>query len=177
MRRHHLPILATIAASVLLFGCGGSSPSASTSAETAAAVRSDRAMVQFAGCMRTHGVDIPDPYHRPGHSGLTLELPEGLTGMPAYKTCQRYLAQIIATKEAGARAATAGIRLALVRYAQCMRTHGIPMHDPNAVGQIILGNIPGTSSSVGRYTPSFHAADHDCRYLLPVTIPDNGTGP
>ncbi len=134
-------------------------------------------MIQFAGCMRTHGMDIPDPHPRPGHSGLTLELPEGLTGMPAYKTCQHYLTQIIATKEAGARAAAAPIRLALIRYAECMRTHGIPMLDPDPYGGLSLGNVPGINTGNGRYTPQFHAADHACRHLLPASVHDNGTGP
>ncbi len=42
--------------------------------------------------------------------------------MTAYKVCQHYIARITATKRPGARAATAGVRLALVRDAQCMPT-------------------------------------------------------
>ena len=32
----------------------------------------DRDMVNFARCMRAHGVAMPDPVHQPGHTGLTL---------------------------------------------------------------------------------------------------------
>ena len=63
--------------------------------------------------------------------------------MTAYKACQHYIARIIATKGTGARAAAAGMRLALVRDAQCIRTHGIPMVDPNTFGLLNLGNVPG----------------------------------
>src|SRR6202007_180543 len=37
--------------------------------------QSDQDMVDFARCMRAHGADIPDPFHRPGHAGLTVEMP------------------------------------------------------------------------------------------------------
>jgi hypothetical protein len=137
----------------------------------------DQAMIHFTGCMRAHGVDMPDPYHRPGHSGLTLQMPEGVTEAPAFKTCQHYLARIIATKEAGGQAATAAIRPALVRYAQCMRMHGIPMLDPTPDGTLSLGNVPGIPGGTGRYTPQFRSADANCRHLLPPTVRDNGSGP
>ena len=91
----------------------------------------------------------------------------GPTGMNAYKAHQHYLARITATKRPGARAATAGIRLALVRDAQCMPTRGIPMVDPNAVGQLNLGNVPRPAAAWGSYAPQFHAADLACRRVHP----------
>lgn len=80
-------------------------------------------------------------------------------------------------KGAGARAVTAHVRLALIRYAQCMRTRGIPMLDPTSEGVLSLGNVPGLADGPGRYTPQFHAADEACRHLLPASVNDNGAGP
>jgi len=37
--------------------------------------QSDRDMVDFAHCMRARGVQMPDPIHRAGHAGLSIELP------------------------------------------------------------------------------------------------------
>ena len=64
----------------------------------------------------------------------------------------------------------------MVAYSQCMRSHAIPMLDPDAQGILNLGNVPGIAG-VGRYTPQFRHADHVCRSLLPAGVADNGTGP
>ena len=165
------------AAVALIAGCGGGSPSAGTSPAAAAVARSDRAMLEFAHCMRAHGVDMPDPFHRPGHSGLSIELPDGAPRTLAYTACVHYIRAIVAAKEAGARPITATVRLALIHYAECMRTHGIPMLDPTPDGSLSLGNVPGLSNGAGRYSPQFRFADTSCRHFLPPTIHDDGTGP
>jgi hypothetical protein len=177
MKRARSTLVAATTAAVFVAGCGGGSPKTGPSPESAAEVQSDHAMLDFARCMRANGVDMPDPFHRPGHAGLSIELPDGVTQMAAYRTCGHYLARIIAMKQAGARAETATVRVSLVRYAQCMRTHGVPMLDPTPDGSLSLGNVPGISSGGGRYTPQFHSADTSCRHLLPPTVRDNGTGP
>jgi hypothetical protein len=179
MRRLRLPLLATAAAAALLAGCGGGSTSAPNATEAAAAVRSDQGMIQFARCMRAHGVDMPDPFHRPGHAGLSISLPEqGPATTNAYKACGQFLEPTIELKQrAAAKTITPAVRLGLVRYAECMRGHAVPMLDPNAMGQLNLGDVPGLSNGFGRYTPQFHAADHECRQFLPANIRDDGTGP
>ena len=58
-----LPALATaVGCALMVVACGSSSPIATTSA------RIDRAQgIQFAGCMRSHGVpNYPDPTYRNG---------------------------------------------------------------------------------------------------------------
>jgi hypothetical protein len=179
MTRNRLGLLAATGAAGLLAGCGGTSPTVGISTEAAAAVRSDHAMVQFAHCMRAHGLNMPDPYHRRGHQGLSVELPpQGPATSDAYKACIQFLKPAIELKQqAAAQTITPAIRLGLVRYAECMRSRGVPMLDPNAEGQLNLGNVPGMTNGFGRYTPQFRVADHDCRHLLPAGIPDNGTGP
>ena len=136
-------------------------------------------MVQFARCMRTHGVNMPDPSHRPGHDGLSIELPQqGPATTDAYDACGRYLQATIELKQQAAqRRITAAVRLGLIRYAECMRSHAIAMLDPGPLGELNLGNVPGISNGFGRYTPQFRAADQTCRHLLPASTQDNGTGP
>ena len=128
---------------------------------------------------------MSDPYHRAGHSGLTLDLPEkDPATIRAYGACEHIIAFVVATKEAGARARQSGLssaqqasrHLGLLHYARCMRARGIPMLDPDANGNLNLGNVPG-AADVGRYSPLFRRADHACRSLLPAGIGDNGTGP
>jgi hypothetical protein len=140
--------------------------------------QADQDLVAFARCMRGHGVQMSDPFHRPGHAGLSVDLP---TQDPAthlgYVACQHFLQPIIAAKQAGMPQASATLMAALTRYAQCMRGHDISMLDPTPQGSLNLGNVPGVASDFGRYTPQFRSADSACRHLLPAGVHDNGTGP
>jgi hypothetical protein len=142
--------------------------------------RADQDFVNFARCMRAHGVAMPDPVHIPGHSGLSLQFPSATPGpleRAANAACQHYIAPVIQAKQAAAAAISAPRMAALTRYARCMRAHDIPMLDPTSFGALNLGNVPGISSDFGRYSPQFRAADTACRQLLPAGVHDDGTGP
>ena len=184
-------VAGVVAAGVLAAACspGPSAPSvASLPGHHAGAgamgqltqAQSDQDMVNFARCMRAHGVNVPDPFHRPGHAGLSIEIP-GPTQAPgapaALHACNHFLRPIIQMKQAGQEAIAAPELRALTNYARCMRAHDISMLDPNRLGQLNLGNVPGISSGFGRYSPQFRAADSACRHLLPAGVADNGTGP
>jgi hypothetical protein len=175
--RYGVPTLAcALAAAAALGGCGGSSPARRPSSETVS--NGDAAFIAFTRCMRAHGVQMADPYHREGHAGLTLALPPKTPATTtAYGKCTHYIQPVINAKQQGANAISATVHLGLVRYAQCMRSHDIPMLDPTPQGNLNLGNIPGMGSGFGRYSPQFRAADRDCRHLLPAQVGDNGTGP
>ena len=140
--------------------------------------QSEQDFVHFAQCLRAHGVNEPDPQHRPGHVGLSLEMPADTpANRPALAACNHFIAKVVAAKEAGASRELASWLPSLVRYASCMRNHDIPMLDPGPQGQLNLGNVPGITSDFGRYSPQFRAADAACRHLLPHGVRDDGTGP
>jgi hypothetical protein len=140
--------------------------------------QSDQDMISFARCMRAHGVQMSDPVHRPGHAGLSLDLPErGPATSAAYAACTHFIQAIVAAKGAGAAAEAAPRLAALTRYAQCMRSRDINMLDPTPQGDLNLGHVPGITSDFGRYSPQFRAADAACRHFLPAGIRDDGTGP
>jgi hypothetical protein len=150
----------------------------SASAGRLTVAQSDKDMVDFARCMRGHGVQIPDPVHRAGHSGLSIELPsQTAANRPAFTACSHFLQPIIAMKQAGAAAQAAPELPALTDYARCMRAHDINMTDPTPEGDLNLGRVPGIASDFGRYSPQFRAADSACRHFLPAGVHDNGTGP
>ena len=181
--------LLTLAVSAAIAGCSsgsssgpgsgtvaslpGHSSQASAGTPAMSTAQSDRDMLAYARCMRAHGVSMRDPYHRSGHSGLTLDLPP--TPAPAAThACNHLLAPLVQAKQAGAAAFMTPARLAaLTRYAQCMRNHDIGMLDPNRYGGLELG----PNSAFGRYSPQFRAADTACRHLLPAGMRDDGTGP
>jgi hypothetical protein len=140
--------------------------------------QSDQDMIDFAHCMRSHGVQMSDPVHIPGHSGLSIEIPTPTAATrSATNACQHFIAPIIAFKAAGAASRLAPQLAALTRYAQCMRGHDIGMLDPTPQGDLNLGNVPGIASDFGRYSPQFRAADAACQHLLPAGVRDDGTGP
>jgi hypothetical protein len=144
--------------------------------------QSDQDMVDFARCMRAHGAGIPDPSHRPGHPGLSVEMPVPGPTVPAtvrtaLHACSHFMQPIIQMKQAGQEALAAPRLRALTNYARCMRGRDINMLDPTPLGEVNLGTVPGISNDFGRYSPQFRHADAACRHLLPAGVTDNGTGP
>ena len=141
--------------------------------------QSDQDFVNFARCMRSHGVPTSDPSHRPGHEGLSIDLPvRDAATNGAWSVCNHFIADIEQAKGAGAtNQLSAAALAAFTNYAQCMRSHDIPMLDPAPQGQLNLGNVPGITSDFGRYSPQFRSADSACRHLLPPGVRDDGTGP
>lgn len=181
LRHTGLVLLAAVGVGAGVAACGGST-SGTPSGQLS---RGDQAFLQFAVCMRRHGVQMADPYHQSGHAGLTLDLPEKTPATTsAYSSCNHLITSVEAMKAAGMQARANGMSseqrraraLGLLHYARCMRARGIPMLDPDANGNLSLGNVPG-SAPTGRYTPLFRRADRDCRGLLPTGVTDDGTGP
>jgi hypothetical protein len=156
---------------------GGAGRTSATGPPSAA--QADQDFVEFARCMRAHGVAMSDPYHRPGHQGLSLALPpKDAATNAAYATCDHYIAPIEQAKASGAAAQANAAQLhAFTNYADCMRRHDIAMLDPTPQGQLNLGQVAGITSGFGRYSPQFRSADAACRHLLPANVHDDGTGP
>ena len=178
------------AVGLVLGGCGsggrsGGVPSASgagagtpTTALTSAGA--DQLFVDYVHCVRSHGVTISDPTHRPGHEGLTLNLPDyGTPGFAAANTaCQHIIVPVQAMKNGNQGSPSPATMTALIAYARCMRAHDISMLDPATTdGHISLGHVDGINNDIGRSDPQFRAADTACRHLLPTGVSDDGTGP
>ena len=100
---------------VLAAGCSsaargpGSAPVASlsgTGRATSAAQpltrqQGDQNIISFARCMRGHGVQVSDPVHRPGHAGLSIDLPSrGPATNAAYAACIHFIQANIEAKQA-----------------------------------------------------------------------------
>jgi hypothetical protein len=156
----------------------GHGTGAAAAGQTLTEAQSDQDMVNFARCMRAHGVQMSDPVHRPGHAGLSINMPaRDSATSAAYRACNHFMAKIEQIKAAGAASQTVADLPALTRWAQCMRDHDIAMLDPKPDGELNLGDVPGITSDFGRYSPQFRAADQACRHLLPAGVHDDGTGP
>jgi hypothetical protein len=140
----------------------------------------DQDIVNYTHCLRSHGVNEPDPVNetRNGHTGLSFAFPPAnAANRAALSACNHFIASLMAAKQTGANQELTRWLPSLVRYASCMRRHDVPMLDPGPQGQLNLGNVPGITSDFGRYSPQFRAADSACRHLLPAGVHDDGTGP
>ena len=191
VKRSVAALAAAVAAGLLAVACSSSPPApsvASLPGHSSAAgggamgqltrAQSDRDMVNFAHCMRAHGVQMPDPFHIPGHTGLSIDDPPRTSAThAAWAACGHFMQPAFNRKQVSQQALAAPRLRALTDYARCMRAHDIAMLDPTALGQLNLGNVPGISGHFGRSSPQFRSADTACRHLLPAGVVDNGTGP
>jgi hypothetical protein len=176
VKRSAAALAGAVAAGLLAAACS-SSPSGGATGQLTTA-QGDQDLVNFTHCMRAHGVQMRDPFHRPGHNGLSIDdPPQNSATHAAWAACTHFLQPVINMKQAHQGALAAPRLRALTYYARCMRGHNIAMLDPTTLGQLNLGHVPGISSAFGRYSPQFRAADAACRHLLPAGVTDDGTGP
>ena len=150
---------------------GGSSTSATTSSGRAPASSTSSpsgtsqqkyvtAVTAFAGCMRSHGIPVPDPNAQgkvEGSEALKQRYENTPQGQQALSACRSYLRGVVPERTA---AQTQELREAELKFAQCMRAHGIPIADPDTTGQLHLD--PRT---VNKASPQFQRAARACLYL------------
>jgi len=141
--------------------------------------KSDQEMVDYARCLRSHGINEPDPVKVAGHPGLSMQVPTRTpSNGTAIDACDHLLGPQLTGNGGAAAPAISATRLsALTKYAQCMRAHDISMLDPDQYGNIGLGKVAGIDKGFGRNSPQFRSADTACRYLLPAGTHDVGNGP
>jgi hypothetical protein len=133
--RLSLLTLPLAAASVALGACGtGSGDATAGTADKRAEFR--EAAVKFARCMREHGVDMPDP--SPGQGGkITMMMKPGSAGAKAkmddaQKACQHILASVNPPELSPEQERE--FKEKALRFARCMREHGIDIPDPQFEG-------------------------------------------
>jgi hypothetical protein len=112
--------------------------------------------------MRAHGVtDFPDP--GPG-GGVTVNGSEVNVSSPAFQAAQRACQHYFGAGTPTGQVLTQDLDH-LLRYARCMRSHGI-VNFPDPV--LRSGLPPGFDfTNMDLTSPAFLAADHVCHSLLP----------
>jgi hypothetical protein len=176
--------IAVVALALVSAGCGGgngdSDGVASLSGNSEQAAGNDKqtnidpeeAKLKFAKCMREHGVDVPDPgadgsfRGNPGGSD-----PSSKKFRDAEKACQKYLDQAMPKKLSGEDQAV--MQDAALRYAKCMREHGVDMPDPDTSGGRIKMQLPKTGPGNRR----FESAQRACQPILDEAAKKAGLEP
>jgi len=183
-----------VVAVTVLGACGGSSPSAqvaslagsqsagattTTTASPTSEADAQQAMLDFAQCMREHGIDMPDPqFGDNGQASFSV----GDEGAPADKTklddaqkaCQSYLDKVKSNAPPMDPAKVEAEKQRMLDFAQCMRDHGIDFPDPQISTdggglQVQLGG-PGLDPN----SPGFKDANDAC--AAQVGLPQPGDG-
>jgi hypothetical protein len=140
-------------------GTGAATPTASASADPEDAFR------RFAKCMREHGVDMPDP---DGDSGMVVVAPDQAPPRQmaaADRACNHLLKGALRD---GAPPDDPEMQDRALKFARCMRQHGVDLPDPGANGSIQKA-VPGGTGGGGPApfeTEEFKRANKACAPLL-----------
>jgi hypothetical protein len=163
--------LSACAAALVLAACGSDTPS---SADTQA--KREAAQLKFARCMRSHGVNVPDP--EPGAGGGPGKVRIGGPGKDAISpqvlqradaACRRYLEAVAPKLSPEEQAA---LRDQALKFARCMRSHGIDMPDPQVANGGLRITIRGGAGGPGKGSidpdsPAFKDAQEACKAFMP----------
>ncbi len=168
-------VLPAILAALALSACGSSSSSSSSAAAGGTSVSTtgnrQQARVALAKCLRGQGLNVPDPGAggTPGGGGGGIF--RSLRNIPtaqltaARQACKSEFAAAFPALNLSP-AQRAQIQQQLVKFASCMRSHGIDFPDP----QVGAGGGPGFGRGFGavdRNSPAFASAAQACRSLRP----------
>jgi hypothetical protein len=167
VRRAGLLAVALAVTGVLVAGCSGGSAgpgmagvsSDPASASASATVSGEAEALAYAACMRAHGVaNFPDPTVQNGSVGFSITAGDGVDqNSPQYQSAR----QACSSLRGGGTANSGSGNLAKeLKFAQCMRSHGVPdFPDPNK-----NGGFSGTSS-INPSSPTFQNAQSTCMQL------------
>jgi hypothetical protein len=147
----------------------GSTPPAGSTSSTGTGSASSTYVsdkVGFARCLRTHGVpDYPDPDAAGQEPPSSKQLIRTSQGQAAVRACNYWGSRI----HNDVAAQNQAVRVEYVRFAECMRSHGLP-------------NFPGPVYAEGRvefvlsasqdgfdaHSPQVLAKAHECEHVLPA---------
>jgi hypothetical protein len=172
----YLTILALAAGAPLLAGCGSSSPQS----KLASVAGKQADAIAFASCMRSHGVpNFPDPSgngrggvqiqaSQRAVSGSSLKVNGVPVNAPAFQSAMQICRSHLPNAGKASPADLARMKQSGLRFAQCMRSHGVPdFPDP----QIQSGPGGGVGIRVGGAgvdpsSPAFKSANQTCGPIM-----------
>jgi hypothetical protein len=188
MPGRRLAVLAIALVALVPAGCGGSNPSdaiaslegdageTTTTSATGTTVDPQQAMLDFAQCMRDHGIDMADPtvdangnlqMSRPSGGGQAGEFdPADREAMQAAReACSQYLQGMAQQFQ---RPDNTEMQDLMLQYAACMREHGVDMPDPDfsSSDQGPGGRLGFGEGDFDPSDPTFQAANEACQSIF-----------
>jgi hypothetical protein len=176
---HRQTIFACLSAAVValvLAACGSSSNTSSTSGASGSGSASSgsnyQARLNYAKCLRSHGVNVPDPSANGGAPGAGggggggfAQLRNNPNFQTASTACAKYRSRAGGFANLSS-AQRAQFQQDEVKFAECMRAHSVNIPDPTSSsggGFGIFRDIP----TAERQSPAFKTAITACSTDLP----------
>jgi hypothetical protein len=178
-----LAVVAALAVSCALAACGGGASSATNAAasEQARERGDETKLAQFAKCLREHGVEAKTSSTGPGAGGFGIRV-GGRAGSgagpaqmeAAQRACQKY--RPVPKKIDLSPQEKVQREEAVLKFAKCMRDHGIGVHASTSGGGIQIQVHGKPDSGPNPESPAFQSAQKSCQGLLPIKQPPGGPG-
>jgi hypothetical protein len=173
-----------VALALVLIACGGSNDTDGVASLTDTSGQSttngsqssgggsrdfEKAQLEYAKCMREHGVDFPDPVN--GRFQFKEERGDQRKLDEAQKACRDILEK---AKPPVTEEQEAEMREAALKFAKCMRQHGVDMPDPTfPEGGGTLMRMP---KGMKDDDPKLEAAQKACQPIMEAARPDGSPG-
>jgi hypothetical protein len=161
---------------VALSACGSTGSAASSGSSsasgsgTAVAASSTSARLKFAECMRSHGVNVPDPSATGGPGGSSGQAFRQAQQSPNFQTAVKACASLRQKSFGGFKITSAQrteFQKDAVKFAECMRAHNIDIPDPTSNGAGGFGIFRDLRGSAQSNSPAFKTAMTACMSNLP----------
>lgn len=172
--RGSYPLAGLVAITVLVAGCGGPG-SASKTPGAGSPGPSQQNGVAFASCMRSHGLpNFPDNAITVTSRGLMLRVVPGMDPnspqfQSAAQSCQQYLPK---TASGGSSPSSGSSTQAVLKFANCMRSHGVKnFPEPDSQGHVLVQG----GGDLNPKSPQYQSAMQACRHLLPANAVGSGS--
>jgi hypothetical protein len=162
-----VPLLVAVAATASLVACGAEEdPAKSASAPQTQEAKNRKAMLDYAKCMREHGIDMPDPQFDGGR--VTQKGPRKVNQAKmreADKACASIRERVKPPEISDAQKEE--FKKAALAHSECMREHGLdfpdPVFDENGGAQVRIQRGKGINPESAK----FKAAEKACRDKMP----------
>ena len=157
-------LLASALACLALLAAACSSPAGPAAGAGSPGGSAKSRTLAFSRCMRAHGITaFPDPNGQ-GNLGVNAGPGTGLDpNSPQFKAANNACKSLMPATPMNP-AQQASMRAGNLRYAQCMRAHGIAdFPDPNSQGALQIQATPG--SDLDPNNPRFQAANSACQHF------------
>jgi hypothetical protein len=173
-------ILAAAAATLLLAACGGSNNN-----DGSAGQPDDAKRLAFEDCMRKAGLDVQQR-NSGGNRGTAIRIPKGISPARLQRIDRDCARKTGGGPKPPSKAEQAKFLDQALKFARCMRAHGIDMPDPQADGGGIRIGGPSSRSSgpntLNPKSPAFQRAQTACASLMPggkrgAKLSTNSSGP
>lgn len=144
-----------------------------SSAAPSASLDPEDAQLAFARCMRDKGIDMPDPVAGGGMVAIDAGKTDPKEVQAAFETCGK----LLGTAGGASTPIDPEMQDKMLKFAGCMRDHGVDFHDPVVGGGGVTMQVGGAAGAIDPSSTDFQDATEACQPILgdlPGVVPGGG---